>query len=174
MKRRKTKLGDTRVTRVVVPRNVIDVTWTHLSRKGQLGEEEMALWSGYRMNGCGFVTTVILPLTRSYPGYVTIDDDQRLARLWESITTQRQCLLVQLHTHGGLGWHSATDDHGCISDTTGMFSIVVPHFAYFGFRGFDGPGMGIYERQVSGVWEQLDADAVRKRFQTVDSEIKLI
>src|SRR3990172_2190628 len=100
------KPNGARASRLIIPRSVIDATWQHLARKGQLGEEEMALWAGYRENGFGFVATAVLPLPRSYPHFVTIDNDQRLVRLWDSIAAQHECLLAQLHTHGCSGWHS--------------------------------------------------------------------
>lgn len=170
----KEQVRDTRVRQLLITRSAVRRAWEHLQLKGARGEEELALWTGYRIDGFGLAVTAVLPLTRSYPHFVTIDDERRVLRVWESIESQQQCLLAQLHTHAGVGWHSATDDHGCISDLSGVFSIVVPWFGHFGFRGLDGPGMAVYERQGDGGWKALEKAEIRKRLRVVEDELLIV
>ena len=62
---------------------------------------------------------------------------------------------VQVHTHAGEAFHSATDDKWPVVATPGFISLVIPNFA-MGPIGFDGTFLA--ELRVEG-FKQVDIES---------------
>ena len=78
-----------------------------------------------------------------------------VTRCWICLARERRALRAQLHTHGGLAFHSAADDRHPIVREPGFLSLVLPDFARAGFA-----GARAYELQSDGSWSERWADQV--------------
>lgn len=56
-------------------------------------------------------------------------DDSWLTDFWKRLAASRRSIKVQVHTHPGQAFHSATDDEWPIVSQVGFVSIVIPDFA---------------------------------------------
>lgn len=60
---------------------------------------------------------------------------------------------VQVHTHPGAAFHSATDDDFPVIHTLGFLSLVIPNFA-LGPIGFEGAFLA--QRDECGGWREVN------------------
>lgn len=74
----------------------------------------------------------------------------------ESLYTNRQMLVAQLHIHPGPAFHSATDDAFPIVQSPGFYSIVLPDFGSRGLKGM--PGCFVAEFSLDLDWRALAKD----------------
>ena len=63
-------------------------------------------------------------------------DSSWLTKFWIALAEQEMSVRVQVHTHAGEAFHSATDDKWPVVATPGFLSLVIPNFA-MGPIGFD-------------------------------------
>ncbi|MDE8654323.1 hypothetical protein PYV00_21735 [Novosphingobium sp. H3SJ31-1] len=56
-------------------------------------------------------------------------DEAWLTAFWSSLAEAGEGVRVQIHTHPGAAYHSATDDAFPILATPGFLSLVIPRFA---------------------------------------------
>lgn len=91
--------------------------------------ERIAFLDGYRVEGIGVATTLVLPEADCYPGFYTV----RAAAMSAAGAHLRQYQmqrLMQVHTHGNAGLdHSVRDDQMAYSQRTGALSLVLPYHA---------------------------------------------
>ncbi len=133
---------------ILVPSTIAAATLCHLRAAGTRECEEFAFWSGHVVDGrIGIVGRVFLPETTQERGYVTIEDDAQLLAMIDMVHAHDELVLCQLHTHPGDAFHSATDDHGAVTDEVGFLSIVVPAFGADRLAPAE-----IYRRTMAG-WE---------------------
>jgi hypothetical protein len=79
-------------------------------------------------------------------------EEQWLTAFWLRMAREALCVRVQVHTHPGSAYHSATDDAYPIVHSPGFLSLVIPRFAT-GPVGFD----GAYLTRIggNGEWGQV-------------------
>jgi hypothetical protein len=77
-----------------------------------------------------------------------------LTKFWIALAEQEMSVRVQVHTHAGEAFHSATDDKWPVVATPGFTSLVIPNFA-MGPIGFDGAFLA--ELRVDG-FKQVDIE----------------
>jgi hypothetical protein len=83
-------------------------------------------------------------------------DDHWLTEFWKRLATSRRSVKVQVHTHPGSAFHSATDDQWPIVSQAGFLSIVIPNFAA-GEPSLNEAWIG--RLQPHGEWQHLESAA---------------
>lgn len=137
-----------------LPGDLLDETFAHLRHCGAGVRECQALWVGPWSN-LARIQRVVRPDHRAH-AYGFDLDKAWLARFWFELAANNEGVRVQVHTHPGAAFHSATDDAYPIVQTAGFLSLVIPNFAM-------GPvGFGdayLTEIQPDGRWAQVDIAA---------------
>jgi hypothetical protein len=79
-------------------------------------------------------------------------DDVWLNSFWMELGAAGAGIRVQVHTHPGAAYHSATDDEFPVIHTPGFLSLVIPNFA-LGDISFDGAFLA--QRDERGCWREV-------------------
>lgn len=74
------------------------------------------------------ISKVIHPAHSASPVGFRLDDDW-LGMFWRNLSSDGCGVRIQVHTHPGSAYHSATDDAFPIISTPGFLSLVFPRFA---------------------------------------------
>lgn len=102
-------------------------TFDHLRTCGDGRRECQALWVG-PWSDPDRITRVVHPRhSASAVGFRL--DEAWLTAFWSSLAEAGEGVRVQIHTHPGAAFHSATDDAFPILATPGFLSLVIPRFA---------------------------------------------
>jgi hypothetical protein len=120
------------VSRVEVPRTVVEEAQSHLREVGKHGLEGFSLWAGKRIGQLFRVEENIVPVQmghRSPEGVYVSVGPQELHRINVWLYEHNLTLFAQLHSHPTEAYHSDTDDTYPIATTVGSLSIVVPNYA---------------------------------------------
>ncbi|WP_051257175.1 Mov34/MPN/PAD-1 family protein [Brevundimonas aveniformis] len=117
-----------------VPAPIVDQTFAQLRRCGAGVSECQALWLG-PWSEPDKVTEMIHPQHSASPVGFQVDPVW-LHQLWLRLAKDGLGIRVQIHTHPGAAYHSATDDAYPIVHQPGFLSLVIPRFAT-GTVGFD-------------------------------------
>jgi hypothetical protein len=116
------------------------------------GARECVCWLTGPLDQPDLVDELLHPShTASAGGYLI--DDVWITETWLALARRRRELRLQLHTHPGRAYHSATDDSYPAVDTAGYLSLVIPDFAV-GVE--DLRGAYLAERTPDGGWRPLD------------------
>jgi hypothetical protein len=106
--------------------NIVTATFRTLRECGRGKWECAAYWTGPAADD--LVDGLEHPThSRSPYGYKI--DDNWLTEFWKRLAVSRRTVKVQVHTHPGQAFHSATDDEWPIVSQPGFVSIVIPNFA---------------------------------------------
>lgn len=68
------------------------------------------------------------PPHRRSPGGYEVESGW-LTEFWKDLASRKRSIKVQIHTHPGEAFHSATDDKWSIVSQPGFLSVVIPDFA---------------------------------------------
>lgn len=110
-----------------IPSAVLAQTFHHLRSCGGGRRECQALWVGPWAHP-SLVSEVRHPRhTASAVGF-QVDHDW-LTAFWLRLADTASGVRVQVHTHPGAAYHSATDDAFPLIHTPGYLSLVIPRFA---------------------------------------------
>ena len=110
-----------------IPSAVLSQTFNHLRSCGGGRRECQALWVGPWAHP-SLVSEVRHPRhTASAVGF-QVDHDW-LTDFWLDLADSGSGVRVQVHTHPGAAYHSATDDAFPLIHTPGFLSLVIPRFA---------------------------------------------
>jgi hypothetical protein len=101
------------------------------------------------------VTAVVHPKHRAHAGGFELESAW-LTHFWNELTRTGNGVRVQVHTHPGSAFHSATDDAWPIVHTPGFLSLVIPNFAA-GEPGFR--GAYLTQLQPDATWREVRIDA---------------
>lgn len=118
----------------LLPRHVLDETFDRLRSCGGGRRECQALWVGPWSDPERVTRVVHLKHSASAVGFTL--EDSWLTSFWKSLADAGEGVRVQVHTHPGAAYHSATDDAFPILAVPGFLSLVIPRFA-LGPTGFD-------------------------------------
>ncbi len=179
-----TTRGPTRYyDRIFIPRNTVISAWEFLRSNGARGHEQLCFLAG-RVVGdddlpSAQVTSCVLPLTDSSPGYVTLTSYSQTAIVLDALERRGEVPLMSLHTHGDGGafgcgpQHSSVDDHGvALTPENGVFSGILPYYAQgspFDFA----RQLSLYER-VEGKWERLSDASKERRLVVHDDVVRIV
>ncbi|MDP1912386.1 hypothetical protein [Brevundimonas sp.] len=97
------------------------------------------------------MTEVIHPQHSASPVGFQVDPDW-LHNFWVRLADEGLGIRVQIHTHPGAAYHSATDDAFPIIHQPGFLSLVIPRFA-MGLATFDEAFLARIDDQ--GVWNEV-------------------
>lgn len=155
----------TYITRVVVPRSVIEEGHTFLRYAGSRSCEGMVLWAGLAAGETFNVSKAIIPVQRGIrtaDGVCVVVDGDEMHRINVELFRSGLRLMAQIHSHPTDAYHSQTDDDYAIATTAGSLSLVVPDFA----RGaFDLSACATYRLAPSGHWQEVAPRRVRELIQ---------
>ena len=153
------------VTRVHLPRRLIESAMDHLRHVGRQGCEGFAVWAG-TLNSPDFeVTHTIIPqqkAIRSRDGICVVVEPDGLHQLNVWLYENGCTLLAQIHSHPGEAYHSGTDDDFPVVTIVGGLSLVVPDFA---IRPFSLDTTAVYRLSPTATWEELTISQVRNLIQ---------
>jgi hypothetical protein len=172
-----------RFERVYILRSTLVAAWEFLRETGAKGREQLCFLAGRTVEeGADMsaqVTSCVLPLTASSPGYVTLTSYEQTALVLDALERRREQPLMSLHTHSDGGWggygpqHSAIDDRGvALTPEDGLFSGIVPYFAQGSPFHFVRQ-TSVYER-VHGKWERLSNEAKQQRIIVHDDTLRIV
>jgi hypothetical protein len=132
-----------------LPSDIVHRTF-HTLRECGRGECECAVyWTGPAAGDV--VDGYEHPIHRRSPfGYEV--EDNWLTQFWKQLAASKRSVKVQVHTHPGEAFHSATDDQWPIVSQEGFVSIVIPDFAA-GEPSLDRAWIG--SLQADGKWRHL-------------------
>ncbi len=137
-------------TRYRVPEAVLRETFAELRRCGAGRRECQVLWTSAWADPA-MVTKVIHPVHHACGDGFELDGGW-LTAFWRELVAARAGVRVQVHTHPGRAFHSATDDAWPIVHTPGFLSLVIPRFA-LGEVGFQGAYLA--ELGSDGRWREV-------------------
>jgi hypothetical protein len=109
-------------------------TFEQLRNCGGGRRECQVLWVGPWADPLS-IDRVLHPKHTATAAHIHVEDDW-ISSLWMMLADEHAGVRVQVHTHPGDAYHSATDDAFPAVHTTGFLSLVIPNFAQ-GQIGFD-------------------------------------
>ena len=142
-----------------LPRAVLADTFEEFRRCGRGRRECMAFWTGPWAKPEA-ITRLVHAGHSAHVGGVEVDQGW-LAALWKALADASFGVKVQVHTHPGAAFHSATDDDFPVVHTAGFLSLVIPRFA-LGEIGFEGAYLA--ELDKTGRWREV---AVQDRLELI-------
>ncbi len=172
-----------RYERLYIPLSIVIGSWEFLRATGAKGHEELCFLAGRVIKDgarpSAQVTSCVLPLTASTPGFVTLTSHEQTALLLDELERRHEQPLMSLHTHSDGGWggcgpqHSVIDDHGvALTPEDGLFSGVVPYYAQGSPFQFVGQ-TSVYER-LNGEWVRLSRECKEKRIVVHDDTVRIV
>lgn len=136
--------------RVRIPRPLFEDSFASLRRCGEGRRECQALWVG-PWSDPELVTRIVHPRhSASAVGFQL--DDRWLTKFWSELGDAGEGVRVQVHTHPGAAYHSATDDTFPILAVPGFLSLVIPRFAQ-GPASFDAAFLARFDED--GRWREV-------------------
>ena len=136
-----------------LPRRMIDRTFATLRGCGA-GKRECQLYWASQWDNPSKLTDLIHPLHSSSRFGLSLNDVW-ISALWLELADKGLGVRVQVHTHPGDAFHSATDDAFPLIHEAGFLSLVLPDFA-LGPIGFE--RAFLTEIQADGSWKQVPID----------------
>jgi hypothetical protein len=130
-------------------RRILDETFAHFRSCGRGKRECQILWVS-RWEAPEIITKAVHPEHEAHLGGFVLDD-RWLNDFWFTLAQENLGIRIQVHTHPGEAFHSATDDAFPIIHTTGFLSLVIPNFA-LGSIGFD--NAYLTEIHENGCWRE--------------------
>jgi hypothetical protein len=123
------------IPRLRVPLAVLRETFATLRQCGAGRRECQVLWTS-PWSALAMVDRVVHPKHRVRGDGFELDSAW-LTDFWQQLTRTACGVRVQIHTHPGRAFHSATDDAWPIIHSPGFLSLVIPRFAQdeIGFSG---------------------------------------
>jgi proteasome lid subunit RPN8/RPN11 len=112
---------------VILSRQLFEQSFDGLRHCGAGRRECQALWIG-PWSDPERITRLVHPRHSASAIGFRLDDDW-LTRFWSELADAGEGVRVQVHTHPGAAYHSATDDAFPILAVPGFLSLVIPRFA---------------------------------------------
>ena len=134
----------------LVSNKIMELTFDILRECGEGQRECQVVWIG-PWSAPQVVTSVVHPVHQAYGDGFELSDSW-ISRFFTYLSETKQGIRVQVHTHPGRAFHSATDDGWPIVSTPGFQSLVIPRFAQ-GDVGFEGAYLA--ELDAEGAWREL-------------------
>jgi hypothetical protein len=152
----------------VIPRQVLDDTRQLLapSRRNQV--EGVVVWWGRMLHGdLARVETAFRPRQRARRSAWGLSVEVPREGITEmiSLVPSGVSVLVRLHTHGTVAYHSDTDDHNMLIAHQGAISVVIPFFAR---EPIELASCSVNMLDHARGWVELSGDEVARRFEVVD------
>lgn len=130
--------------------SVLEATFAHFRQCGRGRHECQVLWVSPWATPEA-ITEAVHPAHRATVGGFQVSGTW-LNQFWLGLAHEKKGVRVQVHTHPGEAFHSATDDEFPLVHTTGFLSLVIPNFA-MGPVGFDDAFLA--QLGADGKWTQV-------------------
>lgn len=118
-----------------ISKTLLAETFDILRQCGEGRRECQALWVSAWHDPANIALVVHPQHRASAVGFE--NDNGWFNEFWLALAAEKQGIRVQIHTHPGGAYHSATDDAYPVIHQPGFLSLVIPRFAQ-GPIGFDG------------------------------------
>ncbi len=139
---------------LLVPQRVLDETFGFFRWCGGGRRECQVVWTS-NWRSPEFIAAADHPAHQAHAGGFTVADTW-INEFWLKLAATGMGIRVQVHTHPGTAFHSATDDMYPIIHTPGFLSLVIPKFA-LGKVGF--AGAFLTEIGCDGQWHEVNVDS---------------
>lgn len=136
-----------------VPERILGETFGNLRWCGKGHRECQALWIS-AWDDISNIAAVVHPRHNASPVGFDLEGEW-IDEFWDRLSATSSGIRVQVHTHPGAAFHSATDDAFPIIHSSGFLSLVIPNFA-LGPIGFEGAYLA--EFQKGRTWKQVPTD----------------
>jgi len=138
------------LTRYRVPQTLLRRTFDQVRACGASRRECQVLWTS-RWDAVPDLDDLVHPRHRSYSGGLEVESAW-ITEFWKALARERRGVRVQVHTHPGSAFHSASDDTWPVIHVPGFLSLVIPRFG-FGRVGLD----ETYLTQIGpdGTWHEV-------------------
>ena len=147
--------------RLQLAKALLSETFEHFRRCGRGRRECQVVWVGPLDSPTAITRLVHLDHSASMTAFELTSS--ALDALWDDLAATGSTLRVQVHTHPGAAFHSATDDAYPISFRCGFLSLVIPNFAA-GPVGFNGADLAQVNDQRQ--WRQV---SIAEHLEVVDA-----
>lgn len=137
-----------------ITQEMLGATFEHFRRCGRGRNECQALWIS-PWDSPETISRVVHPEHAASRGGFELDDDW-LAAFFLELGEVNSGIRVQIHTHPGEAFHSATDDAYPIIHSVGFLSLVIPDFA---LGPVDFSHAYLTEIQPDGRWQQVSIES---------------
>jgi proteasome lid subunit RPN8/RPN11 len=134
-----------------ISRAALAETFGYLRDCGRGKRECVLFWTSSWESNESDITGVVHPRHGAHCGGFEIDADW-LNVFWSELADRKESIRVQVHSHPGEAFHSATDDAFPVVHTPGFLSLVIPKFG-LGDIGLDGAFLARLEE--SGRFRQV-------------------
>jgi len=135
--------------RLSLKKEIVDATFRVFRECGQAECECVVYWTGPGLED--LIDGYEHPIHGRSPFGYDIDSHW-LTDFWKRLAASKRSVKVQVHTHPGEAFHSATDDQWPIVSQAGFVSLVVPDFAT-GETSLDRVWVG--QLEADGTWRCL-------------------
>lgn len=136
--------------RYQIPDSLLRETFATVRACGRGRRECQALWVSEWANP-EQICAVVHPRHSSHGGGFQVDSSW-INEFWRELARTGRGIRVQIHTHPGEAFHSATDDAYPIIHEVGFLSLVIPDFG-LGHVGFEGAYLA--EIAEDGRWNEV-------------------
>ncbi len=137
-----------------IRRGLLESTFEQFRSCGCGRNECQALWVG-PVADPQRISRLVHPVHDASPVGFQVDPEW-LTQFWLDMAREQLSIRVQVHTHPGAAYHSATDDAFPIVHSPGFLSLVIPRFAT-GLVGFE----RAYLAQIDADGRWFEADIQR-------------
>lgn len=157
------------LTRMRVPRRVIDTSVQFLQKAGASGNEALLVWVGTFGGGTFDVKDAIAPPQRAIntgSGCCVVIDSDGLFALGKYLEANAFLVGAQVHAHPDDAYHSDTDDAFPVATLAGALSFVLPDFAA---AGWSAASIATFQLSRSAQWVELKASAAQTLIEIVEA-----
>lgn len=147
---------------LIVPKDVVLQTITHLQTAGQRRSECVVLWLAKRSTGQVIVSEAYRPMQHAASDIFRIPP-QGMKALMAYLGEKGLYIGAQVHSHPQEAFHSRADDAWAIIRHVGAISIVVPYFATgTNVQNFTATSAA-FELTTANKWQQIPTTHVSQR-----------
>ena len=149
-----------KVSRIKIPRQVINETLDFLQKHGNKHVESHALLVGKEAARVFSVSDVWFPKQRGTSCYYEVPEEE-VFQINKRLNLERKTAICQVHTHPCGAFHSGIDDDGSALMLPGSVSIVIPNF---GFVPREELNRWEVYRLEDGIWQHISEREVKRLF----------
>jgi len=127
-----------RVSKIIVPENIIPETISFFQRQGQNNFEGRAYWVGCLNGTTAQITRIIIPeqIPKKTLWGVSVTVPQQANIKVSRELKLGEYIVAKVHSHPGKAYNSDTDKANPFLRHSGSISIIVPNFGRFGMNQF--------------------------------------
>lgn len=151
------------ITKVILPTDILDKTFSFLQKYGHQRLESHALWVGKEEKDTFQITDVWYPDQESTSINYEVSEDEEF-KINVRLYNENMTIIAQIHTHPGDAFHSSLDDEGSALSLPGSLSVVIPDFGFIESTNIDYWEVFQY---INEKWKHISKKEVKKTFKII-------